>query len=85
MWADTRRSFGERGPFLFGHRTLADAFYAPVASRFRTYGISLHDEAGRWAESVLDMPAMRTWCERAETEEHAQPSYDALLTMGPSA
>ncbi|MEG6828667.1 glutathione S-transferase, partial [Pseudomonas aeruginosa] len=32
-WADSRRRFGQDGPFLFGHASLADAFYAPVAAR----------------------------------------------------
>ena len=79
MWTDTRRTFGDGGPFLFGRRTLADAFYAPVASRFRTYGITLKGEAGRWVETVLDLPPMRTWGERAAAEGHPLPTYDTLL------
>ncbi|MCZ6747316.1 MAG: glutathione S-transferase family protein [Acidobacteria bacterium] len=79
MWTDTRQMFGDDGPFLFGRRTLADAFFAPVASRFRTYGISLKGEAEKWAETVLNLPAMRTWAERANAEGHPNPAYDALL------
>ena len=79
MWTDTRREFGKGGPFLFGHRSLADSFFAPVASRFRTYGIPLEDEAEMWAGTVLDLPAMRTWTERAKAEGHPNPAYDALL------
>jgi len=79
LWTDTRREFGRGGPFLFGQRSLADAFYAPVACRFRTYSVPLTGEAAAWAEAVLNLPAMRAWTTEAEAEGHAQPHYDALL------
>ena len=79
MWTETRREFGKDGPFLFGQRSLADTYYAPVASRFRTYGVTLQDEAREWAETVLDLPTMKAWAEQAETEGHPNPAYDALL------
>jgi glutathione S-transferase len=41
IWKDTRARFGKGGPFLFGAFTCADAMYAPVATRFRTYGVDL--------------------------------------------
>ncbi len=41
IWADCRRRFGAEGPFLFGRASAADAMYAPVATRFRTYGVEL--------------------------------------------
>lgn len=79
LWSDTRREFGQAGPFLFGTRTLADAFYAPVACRFRTYGVSLTGAAAAWVATVLDLPAMRSWSADAEAEGHPEPAYDALL------
>ena len=79
LWTETRREFGQSGPFLFGQRSLADAFYAPVACRFRTYSVPLTGEAAAWAEAVLNMPAMRDWAAAAEAEGHAEPHYDALL------
>ena len=45
LWRDCRARFGAGGRFLFGRFTIADAMYAPVVSRFRTYGIELEDEA----------------------------------------
>ena len=83
MWTATRREFGDGRPYLFGGRSLADAFFAPVAARFRTYGISLDDEAAVWVETVLNMPAMRMWCEQAESEGHPNPAFDALLEERP--
>lgn len=55
-------------PFLFGAFGIADAFYAPVVSRFRTYGIALPEASQAYAEAVLAWPDMRRWCEAAEDE-----------------
>jgi glutathione S-transferase len=79
MWSETRREFGQGGPLLFGARCLADAFYAPVASRFRTYAVPLSGPAAAYTEAVLDLPAMRTWAAEAESEGRSLPGYDALL------
>ena len=70
IWRETRRSFGASGPFLFGVFTIADAMYAPVATRFQTYGIDLADfgddgTAAAYAETLLSMPEMREWGEGA--------------------
>lgn len=67
---DTRRNFGSGGPFLFGAFTIADAMYAPVATRFRTYGIDLahfddDGTAAAYAETLLFMPEMKEWGEGA--------------------
>ncbi len=66
IWREMRRSFGAGGPFLFGGFTIADAMYAPVATRFRTYGIDLAafgDEgaAADYAQAILAMPQMEEW------------------------
>ena len=66
MWREMRERFG--GPFLFGEFSYADAFYAPVASRFRTYGIPLEDGARAWADAVLALPAMGDWSSAARQE-----------------
>jgi glutathione S-transferase len=79
IWEQTRREFGSDGPFLFGSWTLADAFFAPVASRFRTYAVPLKGEAAAYAESVLSMPAVSDWMLKAEAEEHVHREYDATL------
>ncbi|MCP5433044.1 MAG: glutathione S-transferase family protein [Alphaproteobacteria bacterium] len=56
------------GPFLFGAFSAADAFYAPVVSRFRTYGIGLEGELRAYAGRVWDHPAMGAWRARAARE-----------------
>jgi glutathione S-transferase len=67
-WRDCRRRFGEGGEFLFGHFTIADAMYAPVVSRFRTYKIALEDETQRYADAVWALPAMQEWAAAARNE-----------------
>ncbi len=66
IWRDTRRSSGASGPFLFGAFSIADAMYAPVATRFRTYGIDLavygdDGTAAAYAQTLLAMPEMQEW------------------------
>ena len=70
IWRMARASFGAGGPFLFGAFTVADAMYAPVATRFRTYGIDLAQfgddgTAAAYAQTLLVMPEMREWGEGA--------------------
>jgi glutathione S-transferase len=67
-WRDCRKRFGEGGEFLFGHFTVADAIYAPVVSRFRTYKIELEDETQRYADALWALPAMQEWAVAARNE-----------------
>jgi glutathione S-transferase len=67
LWTQLLTRFG--GPFLVGEWSIADAFYTPVATRFRTYGIDLavHGDDGRcaaYAERLLQTPEYLEW-ERA--------------------
>ncbi|HSA79658.1 MAG TPA: glutathione S-transferase family protein [Geminicoccaceae bacterium] len=61
LWQDCRSRFGSGGPFLFGAAGAADAMYAPVATRFRTYGVTLDPVAAAYVEAVHDWPAFREW------------------------
>jgi len=56
------------GPWLFGHYTVADAMFTPVASRFKTYGISAPVNTANYFASVLDDKPMRSWYQDAEHE-----------------
>jgi glutathione S-transferase len=59
IWAEGPRRFG--GPFLSGAFSLADAFYAPVAFRFRTYGVAPDGAAGDYHRTLLAHPFVREW------------------------
>ncbi|MEX0922393.1 MAG: glutathione S-transferase family protein [Rhodovibrionaceae bacterium] len=56
------------GPFLFSRFGIADAFYAPVVTRFRTYGIALPAAAEAYAEAVLAWPDLKRWSAAAAEE-----------------
>ncbi|MFC7048836.1 glutathione S-transferase family protein [Emcibacter nanhaiensis] len=59
------------GPFLFGHFTIADAMYAPVVSRYRTYQVPLDPPLQAYAERMLEQTAMKDWfreCNPADVE-----------------
>jgi glutathione S-transferase len=69
LWSGLRNRFAARGPFLVGDWSIADAFYTPVATRLRSYGLKLSDwgdagPAGRYAETLLEQPEFLEW-ERA--------------------
>jgi len=70
IWEQCRRDHGAGGELLFGHFTAADAFYAPVVSRFQTYAVELPPVARAYADAVLRLPAMQDWTAAAlqETE-----------------
>ena len=59
-----------KGPWLFGHYTVADAMYAPIASRFHTYGITAPLKTQTYFDKVLSDASMKQWFEDAlhETE-----------------
>ena len=70
IWKGCRAQYGQEGAMLFGRFSIADAFYAPVVTRFVTYSVSLPPLAQSYADAVLALPAVREWMTqaRAETE-----------------
>lgn len=57
-----------KGPWLFGHYTVADAMYAPIATRFKTYGVHAPKATQTYFEQVLSDESMRLWHEHAIDE-----------------
>jgi glutathione S-transferase len=69
IWRDCRTRFGDgSGDFLFGHFTIADAMFAPVVTRFRTYRVDLEREADAYCDRIMAMPAMQEWIAAAKNE-----------------
>ncbi len=66
IWSGCHKQYG--GAWLFGDFSIADAMFAPVVLRFRTYGINLPESAYVFAQRVLESPAMQEWLAAAETE-----------------
>jgi glutathione S-transferase len=57
-----------KGPFLFGRFSIADAMYAPVVSRFETYGVNVGKTVRAYMDKVLALPGMQDWGEIAAEE-----------------
>lgn len=72
IWADAK------GPLLFGAFCAADAMFAPVVLRFRTYEPPLSAASRAYMDAMLALPAMREWIAAAEHEAEAMPKYDAM-------
>jgi glutathione S-transferase len=77
LWEDCRARFGKDGPFLFGGFSNADAMYAPVITRFNTYGVELHGAARAYADAILTLPPMQEWFAAGKAEPWSMPENDA--------
>jgi len=75
MWAQCRARSG--GPFLFGKFGAADAMYAPVVSRFHTYGIDVSRETRGYMEVVMALPAFAAWRVASIAEPWIVPEDEA--------
>ncbi|WAT16788.1 glutathione S-transferase family protein [Aurantiacibacter sp. MUD11] len=69
LWAEARARFGKGGPFLFGTFSAADIFYAPVVSRFLTYGIGVPGFAEAYMQALWEHDWMQQWIDAALAEE----------------
>lgn len=78
LWRDCRDRFGQGGPFLFGRSSAADAFFAPVVSRFITYEVELDPVCRAYADVVMSWSFVVEWFAAAEAEPWAAERYDAL-------
>ncbi len=68
IWTDCRKHASSNGSFLFGDFGAADAFYAPVATRFRGYGVALDGAAAAYRDALLAWPDLVAWTEAAQAE-----------------
>jgi glutathione S-transferase len=69
IWHACRAAYGKGGPFLFGSFGIADAMYAPVVTRFATYGVELDSVCREYCAAVQAHPPMREWCDAARAEK----------------
>jgi len=67
IWSECLATYG--GPYLFGRRRgMADAMYAPVVTRFLTYGVKLDKTCAQYCNTIMAMPEMREWVAAAQQE-----------------
>ncbi len=68
IWRECREKFANEGDFLFGTFTIADAMFAPVASRFVTYDVKLDPISSAYVDRIYALPAMQEWLKAASLE-----------------
>ena len=76
LWSDCLQRSG--GPFLFGAFCAADAMYAPVVMRFKTYAVELPKPCAAYVDAVCAHPAVAGWIAEAKADARAIPRYDSL-------
>ena len=80
MWRDCRKRFAGAAPkddgFLFGTFGAADAMYAPVVTRLRTYGVTVDSDTDAYCKAVLAHPAMKEWIDAAKNEPWLIAAYE---------
>ncbi len=70
IWRECLDASG--GPFLFGTFTIADAMFAPVTTRFTTYGVDLDAQCRAYVDAVAQLPAYKLWSADAEREPQSR-------------
>ena len=77
LWSGLRARHGGEGPFLFGRFSIADAMYAPVVLRLRSYRVAVPEEStASYMRSVLDLPPMQEWIAAAVSEAERIESFE---------
>jgi glutathione S-transferase len=77
LWAQVRARYGGTGEFLFGDWCAADIMYAPVVTRFITYGVKVPNFAGVYMKAVLSQPHVAEWIDKAQDEPWVIEQYEA--------
>ena len=76
IWTDCRRRYGAGGDFLFGRFTAADAMFAPVVTRFRTYAVPLPPVCAEYAQAIWTLPEVQEWVAGAAAETFRMARYE---------
>ena len=79
IWTECRERFGESGPFLFGAFCGADAMFAPVVHRFRTYAIGVTLEVKHYMDAMMALPAFREWTSAGLAETLVIDKFETII------
>ena len=83
IWTEARSRWGASGPWLFGKYSIADAFYAPLATRLLTYGLPMSTLANDYVQTTINDAAFKEWRAGGLAENYVQPGYDLDLEAIP--
>ncbi|MEM7765193.1 MAG: glutathione S-transferase family protein [Pseudomonadota bacterium] len=78
LWQNCRTTYADVGPWLFGTRSIADAFYTPVATRLRTYDIGLDDVCQAYVNTLLQDQDFQAWEHDCVSDVWDKPGYPVL-------
>ncbi len=78
LWAEARARFGNEGPYLFGTFSAADIMFAPVVTRFVTYGFTLPGFAATYVDAMRAHPWMEEWHQGASSEPWVIAKYETV-------
>ena len=75
IWRECRERWGAKteGPYLFGNFTIADTMYAPIVSRFHTYGVEPDPVSNAYIAAILADPDFNSWVEQARIDPEPEP------------
>ncbi len=74
IWRDSLATY--KGPFLFGERSMADAMYAPVVTRFLTYDVTIDAPSADYCRRIMALPEMQEWLAAAKAEPDSIEELD---------
>jgi glutathione S-transferase len=74
IWTECLETYG--GPFLFGAPTIADAMFAPVCTRFLTYGVRIAGPVKAYCDTIMAWAPMREWVDAAQAEPEEMEELD---------
>lgn len=83
LWTHALDNFGQNGDWLFGEFSIADVFFAPVATRFATYHLPRQAKSDAYIKRHIENPLFRQWRARGLAEGVHQPVYDLKLPTAP--
>jgi glutathione S-transferase len=78
IWTECRERYGKRGPFLFGSFGGADAMFAPVVHRFRSYAIDVTPPVQAYMDAMMALPAFREWTRGGLAETLVIPKFETV-------
>ena len=83
LFAEARQRYSSRGEYLFGDFSIADCMYAPIAMRFKTYGVELSEISQDYLKTLLQNPALRAWVDAAENETQILQDFEVGEPLRP--
>jgi glutathione S-transferase len=78
VWTQSREQHAKSGPYLFGQACIADAFYLPVATRFRSYGVALTPILQEYSDTLLCDPSFKQWESECIPDSWDQSGYSVI-------